>query len=343
MKAVRAAALAALLSLGAARAHAHEVRPGYLELREISPGVFEVLFKTPTLGGQRFNLRPLLPAGCRSQTPVATYETPGAILERWTVTCDTILNGQRITVAGLSGTLLEVLVRIETIDGRTIVGRLKPTAPSFVVPTEPSVWQVAQTYLVLGVEHIVGGVDHLLFVLALMLIVPNGLLLFKTITAFTLAHSVSLALATLGAVHVPGPPVEATIALSVVFLAAELAHLRQGRPGLTSQAPWLVALTFGLLHGLGFAGALAEIGLPQRQIPLALLQFNVGVELGQLMFVAAVLAVLALVRRRGLWGAGGLGGTLRWPDWSWRLPAYGIGVTAAFWAVQRTVSFWAAS
>lgn len=337
MKAVRAAALAALLSLGAARAHAHEVRPGYLELREISPGVFEVLFKTPTLGGQRFNLRPLLPAGCRSQTPVATYEAPGAILERWTVTCDTILNGQRIAVAGLSGTLLEVLVRIETIDGRTIVGRLKPTAPSFVVPTEPSVWQVAQTYLVLGVEHILGGVDHLLFVLALMLIVPNGLLLFKTITAFTLAHSVSLALATLGAVHVPGPPVEATIALSVVFLAAELAHLHQGRPGLTSRAPWLVALTFGLLHGLGFAGALAEIGLPQRQIPLALLQFNVGVELGQLVFVAAVLAVLALVRRRGL------GGALRWPDWSWRLPAYGIGVTAAFWAVQRTVSFWTGS
>jgi HupE/UreJ protein len=178
-------------------------------------------------------------------------------------------------------------------------------------------------------------VDHLLFVLALMLIVPNGLLLFKTITAFTLAHSVSLALATLGVVHVPGPPVEATIALSVVFLAAELAHLQQGRPGggLTSRAPWLVAFTFGLLHGLGFAGALAEIGLPQRQIPLALLQFNVGVELGQLMFVAAVLAVLALVRRL----------RLRWPDWSWRVPAYGIGVTAAFWAVQRTVSFWAAS
>ena len=333
VRAARAAALAALLSLGAAAAHAHEVRPGYLELREISPGVFEVLFKTPTLGGQRFNLRPLLPAGCRSQTPVATYEPPGAILERWTVTCDTILNGQRIAVAGLSGTLLEVLVRIETLDGRTIVQRLKPTAPSFVVPTDPSVWQVAQTYLVLGVEHILGGVDHLLFVLALMLIVPNGMLLFKTITAFTLAHSISLALATLGAVHVPGRPVEATIALSVVFLAAELAHLQQGRPGLTSRAPWLVALTFGLLHGLGFAGALAEIGLPQRQIPLALLQFNVGVELGQLMFVAAVLAVLALVRRL----------PLRWPDWSWRLPAYGIGVTAAFWAVQRTVSFWTAS
>jgi hypothetical protein len=334
MKAVRAAVLAALLSLGAARAHAHEVRPGYLELREIAPGVFEVLFKTPTLAGTRFNLRPLLPAGCRAQTPVATYEPPGAILERWTVTCDTILSGQRIAVVGLSGTLLEVLVRIETLDGRTIVQRLKPTAPSFIVPTEPSTWQVAQTYLVLGVEHILGGVDHLLFVLALMLIVPNGMLLFKTITAFTLAHSISLALATMGAVHVPGRPVEATIALSVVFLAAELAHLQQGRGGgLTSRAPWLVAFTFGLLHGLGFAGALAEIGLPQRQIPLALLQFNVGVEVGQLMFVAAVLTVLAVVRRL----------ELRWPDWSWRLPAYGIGVTAAFWAVQRTVSFWAAS
>jgi len=333
MKVWRATLLAAALSLSATAAHAHEVRPGYLELRETSPGVFEVLFKTPTLGGMRFNLRPVLPGGCRSQGPVSTYETPGAILERWTVACDTALTGHRIAVDGLSGTLLEVLVRIETLDGRTIVLRLKPTAPSVAVPTEPSAWQVAQTYLVLGVEHILGGVDHLLFVLALMLIVPGRLQLLKTITAFTVAHSISLALATLGAVHVPGRPVEATIALSVVFLAAELAHLQQGRPGLTSRAPWLVAFTFGLLHGLGFAGALAEIGLPQRQIPLALFQFNVGVELGQLLFVGMVLLVLALVRRL----------PVPKPAWAWRVPAYGIGVTAAFWTVQRIASFWGAS
>jgi hydrogenase/urease accessory protein HupE len=330
MRVAPAPLLAAALLLAAGAANAHEVRPGYLELRETSPGVFEVLFKMPMLGGMRFDLRPVLPAGCRSQVPATTYETHSAVLERWTVACDTLLAGQTISIQGLSGTLIEVLVRIETRDGRTIVQRLKPTAPSFVVPAVPSAWQVARTYFVLGVEHILGGVDHLLFVLALMLIVPTRLVLLKTITAFTVAHSITLALATLGAVHAPGRPVEATIALSVVFLAAELAHLRQGRPGLTSRAPWLVAFTFGLLHGLGFAGALAEIGLPERQIPVALLQFNVGVELGQLLFVAAVLAVSALARRLAV----------PWPARAWRLPAYGIGATAAFWAVQRTVSFW---
>jgi len=332
MRVAGATLLAAALLTVAGAAHAHEVRPGYLELRETSPGVFEVLFKVPMFGGMRFSLQPVLPTACRSQVPVATYEAQSAVLMRWTVACDTSLAGQTISIPGLAGTLIEVLVRIETRDGRTIVQRLKPTAPSFVVPAVPSAWQVARTYLVLGVEHILGGVDHLLFVLALMLIVPTRLMLLKTITAFTVAHSITLALATLGAVHVPGRPVEATIALSVVYLAAELAQLKQGRPGLTSRAPWLVAFTFGLLHGLGFAGALAEVGLPERQIPLALLQFNVGVELGQLQFVAAVLAVSALARRLAV----------PWATWAWRLPAYGIGATAAYWVVQRTVSFWTA-
>jgi len=333
MSRARVVLVIAMLALGARAAHAHEVRPGYLELTETSSGVFQVLFKLPMLGGMRFNLHPLLPAQCRTTVPVATYETPSAVLERWTVECDGALAGREIAIQGLPGTLIEVLVRIERMDGSTIVQRLKPTEPSFIVPAEPSAWQVARTYLALGIEHILGGVDHLLFVLALMLIVPGRRQLFLTITAFTVAHSISLALATLGAVHVPGRPVEATIALSVVFLAAELAHLEQGRPGLTSRAPWLVAFTFGLLHGLGFAGALAEIGLPQRQIPLALFQFNVGVEIGQLMFVAAVFGVMALARRL----------PVPKPAWAWRVPAYGIGVIAAFWTVQRIASFWTAS
>jgi hypothetical protein len=252
------------------------------------------------------------------------------VLERWTVACDTALAGQTIGVAGLSATLLEVLVRIEPLNGRTLVGRLKPTDASLAVPTEPTAWQVARTYLALGVEHILGGVDHLLFVLALLLIVRGRWLLIRTITAFTIAHSITLALATAGAVHLPRAPVEATISLSVVFLAAELAHLRQGRPGLTSRAPWIVAFTFGLLHGLGFAGALAGIGLPQGQIPLALVQFNVGVEIGQLAFVAAALALTALARRLAV----------PWPVWAWRAPAYGIGTTAALWTVQRIAAFW---
>jgi hydrogenase/urease accessory protein HupE len=324
--------LVAAMTLSATTAQAHEVRPGYLELKESSRNVFQVLFKLPTLGGMRFNLSPQLPAGCRTSVPAATYETPSAVLVRWTVQCDGTLAGRAIGVQGLSGTLIEVLVRIERLDGSTVVQRLKPTAPSFIVPAEPSAWQVAGTYLVLGVEHILGGVDHLLFVLALLLIVPGRRQLFATITAFTVAHSSSLALATLGVIRVPGRPVEATIALSVVFLAAELAHLKQGRPGLTSRAPWLVAFAFGLLHGLGFAGALAEIGLPERQIPLALFQFNVGVELGQLMFVVVVLGLMAMARRLSLPS----------PAWAWRVPAYGIGVTAAFWTMQRVASFWSA-
>ncbi len=330
MSRARLAALAAcLIAAGAGRASAHEVRPGYLELREVAPGRFEVLFKTPTLAGRRYHLTAALPAVCHQVVPVAVYETPSARLERWTITCDSALTGHIIAVPALSGLLLEVLLRIETMDGRTIVARLKPTAPSFVVPAEPTAGQVARTYLVLGVEHILGGVDHLLFVLALLLIVQGGRRLIATITAFTVAHSLTLALATVGVVRVPGPPVEAAIALSVAFLAAELAHQRQGRPGLTSRAPWLVSSGFGLLHGLGFAGALAEVGLPERQIPLALLQFNVGVEIGQLLFVAAALGAAVLAKRL----------RLPLPAWAWRVPAYGIGCVAAFWTLSRIAAF----
>ena len=183
--------------------------------------------------------------------------------------------------------------------------------------------------MVLGIEHIWGGVDHLLFVLALLLIVKGLRRVILTITAFTVAHSITLAAATLGYVHVPGAPVEAAIALSIVFVAAEIVHGLQGRPGLTARAPWIVAFTFGLLHGFGFAGALAEVGLPQHAIPVALLFFNVGVELGQLLFVGAVaLVVRALGEAR-----------MTWPRWSEAVPAYAIGTVAMFWVIQRVLDF----
>ena len=188
---------------------------------------------------------------------------------------------------------------------------------------------MAATYLALGIEHILLGIDHLLFVLALVLLVKGWKKLVATITAFTLAHSITLALATLGFVHVPGPPVEACIALSIVFVAAEIIHRRQGRPGLTERAPWVVAFTFGLLHGLGFAGALSEVGLPQHAIPIALLFFNVGVELGQLAFVFIVLLVLAAARRL----------PPRVPAWGWRAAPYAIGSVAMFWVLQRVAAF----
>ena len=192
---------------------------------------------------------------------------------------------------------------------------------------------MAATYLRLGVEHILFGIDHLLFVLALVILVQGGRRLVATITAFTLAHSLTLAGATLGLVRIPQRPVEAVIALSIMFVATEVVHGREGRPGLTAERPWVVAFTFGLLHGFGFAGALREVGLPQQAIPVALLFFNVGVELGQLLFIAFVLAVAALVRRIAQRVA------LPRPAWAWRVPANAIGTVAAYWTIGRVVQF----
>jgi hypothetical protein len=313
---------------GATTLHAHEVRPGYLELTETGPGRFDVFFKLPLVGGSPLRLEPVLPAACTSLTPVSRYVTPSALLQRWSVRCGP-LAGQRIAIAGLQSLLTEVLLRIQTADGRTITARLRPVAPFFVVPSAPSAWGVARTYLALGIGHILGGIDHLLFVLALILMVRGTVPLIKTITAFTVAHSITLAAATLGLVRLPGKPVEAFIALSIMFLASELVHSGLGRPGLTQRWPWIVAFTFGLVHGLGFAGALAEIGLPQRQIPLALFLFNGGVEVGQLLFVAVVLVVTAGLRRL----------PIRVPPWTWRVPAYAIGSVAAFWVLERITAF----
>ena len=203
--------------------------------------------------------------------------------------------------------------------------------PTFEVLPPTATSEVAWTYLIMGVEHILAGVDHLLFVLALLLIVKGTRRILMTITAFTVAHSITLVAATIGWLHVPGPPVEAIIALSIVFVASEVLQEMRGNQGLTSRAPWIVAFSFGLLHGLGFAGALAEVGLPQVAIPTALLMFNVGVELGQLAFVAVVLALQAMAapfvaaQRRWIKGA----------------TSYGIGAVAAFWTIERVAGFWA--
>jgi hydrogenase/urease accessory protein HupE len=256
-----------------------------------------------------------------------------AYTERWVVKCAGGLTGGRIHIAGLSATMTDVLVRLERLDGTTQVTRLTPSAPSFVVEAAPRALQVARTYLALGVEHILGGIDHLLFVLALLILVKGTRRLIWTVTAFTVAHSLTLAGATLGFVHVPGPPVEAAIALSIVFVAAEIIHSRQGKAGLTERFPWVVAFTFGLLHGLGFASALNEVGLPQAAIPVALLFFNVGVEIGQLLFIASVFIFIALARQAARRIA------VPQPAWAWRVPPYAIGSVAAFWVIQRVAAF----
>jgi hydrogenase/urease accessory protein HupE len=247
--------------------------------------------------------------------------------------CKGGLVGRLIGIDGLSATMTDVLVRMESLDATTQITRLTPSTPSFVIEAAPEAIEVARTYLVLGVEHILLGIDHLLFVLALLILVKGTRRLIWTVTAFTLAHSLTLAGATLGFVHVPGPPVEAAIALSIMFVAAEIVHSRQGMKGLTERFPWIVAFTFGLLHGFGFASALGEIGLPQSAIPVALLFFNVGVEIGQLLFIAFVFAVIALARQVMRRFA------VSQPAWTWRVAPYAIGSVAAFWAIQRIGAF----
>lgn len=318
----------ALTALDGARAH--EVRPGYLELRQTAAETFDITWKVPAKRDLRLAIRARLPENCRASTPVWTYASGGAYTDRWSVTCPGGLAGETVTIDGLSGTMTDVLARLERLDGTTQVERLSPAAPSFVVAEVPGRFEVAGTYLGLGLEHILLGIDHLLFVLALLILVEDRRRLVGTVTAFTLAHSLTLAAATLGFVHVPQGPVEAIIALSIVFVAGEIAHVRQGRPGLTRKWPWVMAFVFGLLHGFGFAGALTEVGLPQQAIPLALLFFNVGVEVGQLLFIAVVLVLLAAFRRT----------SIPQPRWAWRLPAYGIGSVATFWTIERVAGFW---
>lgn len=313
-------------------ASADVFRPAYLELRELGDDRYEVLWKVPALGdSQRLSLYVSFPEGTETLTEPQPLITAGAWLERWQIYFPGGLVGQTVRIDGNATGITDVIARVERLDGTSQVERLEAGAPQFTVRAPAGTSEIAWSYTVLGFEHILGGVDHLLFVLALLLIVRGGRRIVVTVTAFTVAHSITLVAATLGLITVPGPPVEAIIALSIVFVSAEILHARQGKPGLTARAPWIVAFSFGLLHGFGFAGALAETGLPQTAIPVALLMFNVGVELGQLFFVAAVLLFWTLCRR------------LLKQDLPLALPAaaYVIGSIAAFWTVERVASFWA--
>jgi hypothetical protein len=239
------------------------------------------------------------------------------------------LTGQTIVIEGLSALQTDVLLLVQLKDGQQHSAILRPASPEFTIPLEASKLEIAGDYWRMGTTHILEGVDHLLFVLALLLIVTGFGPLLKAVTAFTVAHSITLALATLGLIHVPPAPTEAIIALSILFLAAEIVHKHDGQIGLTERWPWLIAFLFGLFHGLGFAGALGEIGVPQAEVPLALLMFNVGVETGQLLFIAVVLSAIAVLRRLPLTAPAG----------AWRVAPYTIGSLAAFWTIERVMSF----
>jgi len=325
-------------------AHAHTFEPAVLDLRERDPGTFDIVWKLPGPESGSFAPgdpapQPDFPAHCQALAPpnVARPEIGAPV--SWRIACGAAgLRGHTLSIRALDGGRLDVIVRISWADGSSASGALRSGDSDFAVPgaAATGVAAGAPARLVLwrygriGVEHIMFGYDHLLFVLGLLLLVDSWRTLLKTITAFTVAHSLALALAVLGVVEIPSAPVEASIALSIVLVALELTRSADAPPTLTRRYPWAVAFAFGLVHGLGFAGALAEIGLPADALALALLAFNLGVELGQVLFVAAMLAPLAVLRRL----------TTTWP--ALRLaPAYAIGSLAVAWMIARVERFWA--
>jgi hydrogenase/urease accessory protein HupE len=311
-------------------AQAHELQPSSLELRQLTPERFEVIWRAPVYYRKPHPAQLQLPENWKAVGEPTIRQLPDAALHRHVVDVPgSTVDGALIHFIGLESTITDVFARFIWLDGSETTALARPSQPWLEIVAQRSAWQVAWDYTVLGVDHILSGFDHLTFVLALLLIVSGARRLLITVTSFTLAHSLTLAAATLGVVWVPGPPVEAVIALSIVFLASELVKVNRGLPSLTARVPWVVAFTFGLLHGFGFAGALAEVGLPKNEVPLALLMFNVGVELGQLLFIALVMAAIHLLQRlrRG------------WPLWLRQVPAYGIGGIASFWLIERVAAF----
>ena len=292
------------------QAFAHESQPGLLKYTQQDSSRYAVTWRAPTYYGKAHPASLQLPANWKTLGHPTTRQLSDSVLHQRIVEIDTpSIHGSVIRLPGLEATITDVLVRVEFIDGTKSSIIMKPDEPWITIEGPRSTWQVAWDYTVLGVEHILSGIDHLLFVLALLLIVKGMRPLLITITSFTLAHSITLAAATLGWLWVPGPPVEAVIALSILFLASELVKINRGQQSLTANYPWLVAFTFGLLHGFGFAGALGQVGLPNNEIPLALLMFNVGVELGQLLFVVVMLVLIKVLHKI----------RDRWPPWVYQV------------------------
>lgn len=316
----------ALLALAANPAHADELRPGYLELSEQTAGTWRMVWKAPIKEGLASRTRPQLPADC-SVSDEKRDLRDGALVSVSQVVCTKPLIGRKVGLSGLDATFTDALVRVAPLGRPVQAARLTHDAPTALVEAAPAQMQVAKTYFVLGIEHILFGYDHLLFVVSLVLLLSGGWTVARTVTAFTLAHSITLVGVTLGYLSLPQAPVEAVIALSIAFLAVEIVKQVPGAPRLSERIPWAVAFLFGLLHGFGFAGALKEIGLPESDVPTALLTFNLGVEAGQLMIVAAAFALLAILHRlAALW------------DRPARVAlAYGIGIISCFWLIERVV------
>lgn len=320
---VALAALLFLLQAGSVSGHAFA--PSLLEIVETEPGQAAIRWKQPTVLPAGTSVRPILPGSCERTGEIDANREGTGMVARWQVHCPDGLIGKTVRVEGIGESGADVLLRLALADGRSLRVVLTPGRADFVVPESESRFGVLRGYAELGFEHILGGYDHLLFVFGLVLLVRGRRRLISTVTAFTVGHSMTLALAALGMVRYPQQPIEALIALSIFVLGIELVPGREVKPSLLRRYPWAMAGLFGLLHGLGFAGALTEVGLPQGEIPLALFAFNVGIELGQLAFVVVTLIGWTVLRAV----------PIRWPDSGIRVPAYAIASLAAFWFFER--------
>lgn len=317
--------------------HSHALEPGYLEIVPTEDEQWQVTWRKPQVSGDAMKIDAVLPAGCEQRRGGTPRFDGRAYVSGWITSCERPIWEGEVFIDGLSSTATDVLVRFVAEPGtpaKTL--RLTPDAPAASLPAAQTAWSVLASYITLGIDHILAGIDHLLFVFALMLLVPDRRNLVFAVTAFTVSHSITLALATTGLLSLPTPPVEAVIALSIAFLAVEIVNKSDGRKTMMQRSPWLVAFAFGLLHGLGFASALQEIGLPQTEIPLALLAFNLGIEAGQLMFVACLLAAAFVLKKTGVTKA--VSSTHLGPA-AMPLAGYFIGSVAAFWTIERVVAF----
>jgi hydrogenase/urease accessory protein HupE len=319
--------IAIALMCTAISAFAHEARPAYLEITETKADRYSVLWRTPVLSGMQLPVKLALPADARDVIEPHTQQLPDSLVERRVVEVPGGLGGRRIDILGLQGTITDVLVRTQWRDGRTSTELVRPSRPWIDVAAPRGALATAGVFLIQGIEHILLGIDHLLFVFGLLLLVRTNWMLVKTITAFTVAHSITLALATLGYAHIPPAPLNAAIALSILFLGPEIIRAWNGGTSLTIRHPWIVAFVFGLMHGFGFASGLATVGLPDGDIPLALLMFNVGVEIGQLAFVALIILLVRAFKVL----------QMQWPRWVSVAPAYVVGSLGALWSIQRVL------
>jgi hypothetical protein len=319
--------VAALLLLSALSPalQAHETRPAYLQIDETQPDNYAIVWRTPVSAGMRLPILLQLPKATKNLATPTTQELTDSLVERRSIRVEGGLGGQRIEFVGLQATITDVLVRVHLLDGRSWSTIVRPSQAWIEIKPTQGRLGTAGTFIAQGIRHILFGADHLLFVLGLLLIVKDRWMLVKTVSAFTLAHSITLALATLGYASVPVAPLNAAIALSILFLGPEIVRIWRGQTSFTIRHPWVVAFAFGLLHGFGFASALTSAGLPRAELPLALLSFNVGVEIGQLAFVLLVLLLERAFRIL----------QIHWPRWAAALPGYAVGCVGAFWSIQR--------